>query len=135
MADAPKTETFRARGIRVLDGEDSKPIARDRNGNEMLRAEAILMDGSRRRILAFDKPKGSNSLTAPIATDLAKAISDHRDAGMPPTEFVLRVRKMPEAQNPRTGKPYPTSYVVESFATTPLDRLPQVPKPRGDDAR
>jgi len=135
MADAPKTETFRARGILVHDSEDGKPTARDRNGNEMLRAEAVLMDGSRRKILAFDKPKGSDSLAAPVATDLAKAVSEHRDAGMPPTEFVLRVRKMPEAQNPRTGKPYPASYVVESFATTPLDRLPQAPKPRGDDAR
>lgn len=135
MADAAKTETFRARGILVLDSEDGKPTARDRNGNEMLRAEAVLMDGSRRKILAFNKPKGANSLAAPVATDLAKAVADHRDAGMPPTEFVLRVRKMPEAQNSHTGKPYPASYVVESFATTPLDRLPQARKSRGDDAR
>lgn len=135
MADSPKTEILRARGIRVVDADDGKPTARDRNGNEMLRAEAVLMDGSKRRILAFDKPKGANALAAPVATDLAKAVAEHREAGMPPVEFHLRVRKMPEATNPRTGKPYPTSFVVESFATTPLDRLPQAPKPRGDDAR
>jgi len=135
MADAPKTEIFRAREIVVNTGEDGALIERDRNGNKMLRGEAILKDGSRLEILAFDKPKGSHRFTPPIATYLAEAVFEHRNAGMPPTEFVLRARKMPEAWNPRTGKPYPIRYVVESFATTPLDRLPRKPKPRDDDVR
>jgi hypothetical protein len=135
MPDTPKTEILRARGILLLDAEDGRPAVRDRNGNEMLRAEAVLMDGSRKRILAFDKPKGADALAASVATDLVKAVAAHQKRGMPPTEFTLRVRKMPEAINPATNKPYRTSYVVDSFSTTPLDRLPQASKPRDDEAR
>jgi hypothetical protein len=135
MADAPKTEIFRARGFRILNAEDGQPTARDRNGNRMLLAEAILHDGSRIRIFAFDRPKGAGGLASPVATDLAKAIAEHEANGMPRMEFTLRTHKMPEAINPATNKPYRTSYVVEAFSMTPLDRLPKAPTSRRDEAR
>jgi hypothetical protein len=135
MADAPKTETLYARGFRILNAEDGRPAARDRNGNRMLLAEAVLEDGSRIRILAFDKPNGPGGLASPVATDLAKAIAAHKASGMPPTKFTLRVRRMPERINPATNRPYRTSCVVEAFSTTLLDLLPKASTSRRDEAR
>jgi len=135
MTDAPKTEILRARGFRAIGIEDGRPTAYDRNGNRMLLAEAVLEDGSCRRILAFDKPKGAGRLASPVATDLAKAITEHEAHGMPPTVFILRVRMMPKAINPATKKPYPPIFVVDSFCKTPINRQPKAPISRHDDAR